>query len=291
MSESSDIPIVFLTAKTDIESITEGFRIGGVDYITKPFNREELLARVKTHLNIQKQRSELRALNATKDKFFSIIAHDLKSPFNQLLGLSELIESYAAKSNDVEIKKMAGLINESAKNGKDLLENLLDWSRTQTGTLSFQLKEIELSALTIEMINMVRHFAVQKSISMDSHVPEGTIVEADENMLKTILRNLLTNAIKFTRNGGRIQVCSKSENNHVRITVEDNGIGIKKDVIPKLFLIEQNPTTKGTREEKGSGLGLILCKEFVDLHNGKIWAESEAGKGSRFHIALPIIES
>jgi signal transduction histidine kinase len=287
-TEYADIPIVFLTAKADIESIKHGFKIGGVDYITKPFNREELLARVKTHLRIQQHRKELQSLNATKDRFFSIIAHDLKSPFNQLLGLSELIESLAAKSDDEEIRNMALLINESAKKGKDLLENLLDWSRNQTGSISFNPTDVSLKVLVDDILEMTRYYAKQKSIEINLNIPEDLMVVADENMLKTVMRNLLTNAIKFTPNRGIIQVGATRGQDHIHITVRDNGVGIKPEILPKLFRIDQNPTTKGTSEEKGTGLGLILCKEFVDMHKGKIWAESTPGEGSIFHVTLPV---
>jgi signal transduction histidine kinase len=285
--EYRDIPIIFLTAKADIESIKHGFKIGGVDYITKPFNREELLARVKTHLNIQQSRKELQSLNATRDRFFSIIAHDLKSPFNQLLGLSELIESLAAKSDDEEIRKMALLINESAKRGKDLLENLLDWSRNQTGSIGFNPTEIPLASLIGDMVEMTHYYAKQKSIEIKMDIPPDLVVTADENMLKTVIRNLLTNAIKFTGSKGTIQIGAAQEQDQVHIAVQDNGVGIKQEILPKLFRVDQNPTTKGTSEEKGTGLGLILCKEFVDIHGGKIWAESSPGEGSVFHVVLP----
>ncbi len=282
-----DVPIIFLTAKTDIESIKNGFNIGGVDYITKPFNREELLARVKTHLALMQQQQELKELNATKDKFFSIIAHDLKSPFNHLLGLTEIINNLAEKSDNKEILEISELINKSAKRGKNLLDNLLEWSRSQIGTHIFNPKNIVLFDSVDETISFASSMAAEKHISIVNDIPQKTIVLADINMLNTILRNLISNAIKFTNPDGVVRIYARDLKHSVKITVEDNGIGISNSILPKLFNIEENPSTIGTGSEKGTGLGLILCREFVDRHGGEIYVKSERGMGSKFIFKLP----
>ncbi len=287
LQNAKDIPIIFLTAKTDIEDIKKGFEVGGVDYITKPFNREELLARVKTHLSLMQQQKELKDLNATKDKFFSIIAHDLKSPFNHLLGLTEIIQDRSREVNNKEIQELAALIHKSAKQGRDLLDNLLEWSRSQIGARDFRPDNTELFDIVNKAISFVEHIASQKDISIVNSIKKDTVVRADVNMLNTILRNLLNNAIKFTKQGGFVKIYARERKEVVEVTVEDNGIGISKSTLSKLFKIDENPSTPGTNNEKGTGLGLILCREFVERHGGTIYVESERGKGSKFIFTLP----
>ena len=285
--QSKDIPIIFLTAKTDIDSITKAFQVGGIDYITKPFNKAELLARVKTHLELLQQRRNLKELNATKDKFFSIIAHDLKSPLNQLLGLSEILQKELESNHADEVKSLAKLMNESARSGRMLLENLLEWSRSQTGTINYSPELIDMAMVTNEVIDLNIQNAIQKNIVMESKVKPGVIAFADENMIKTILRNLISNSIKFTGNGGKIILNAKIDKNLVVCSVADNGIGIKPADLKKLFRIDINPNSIGSSKEKGTGLGLILCKEFVEINGGKIWVESKLGEGSKFKYSIP----
>jgi len=228
---AGDIPIIFLTAKTDIESVKKGFEVGGVDYITKPFNKEELLARVKTHLALMQQQKELMKVNATKDKFFSIIAHDLKSPFNHLLGLTEIIRDLSVETDHKEIRELANLIHKSAKQGRDLLDNLLTWSRSQIGVHDFKPKQVDLHETVNEAIVFVEQIALQKNITINNDVEQQIRARADVNMLNTILRNLLNNAIKFTKPGGYVKVYAVERKEIVEITVEDNGIGISKSTL------------------------------------------------------------
>ena len=285
--QTQDIPVIFLTAKTDIESITKAFKVGGVDYITKPFNKAELLIRVKTHLELKEQRRNLKELNATKDKFFSIIAHDLKSPLNQLLGLSELLQKDIEENEGKEATKLVNLIKVSAKSGRLLLENLLEWSRSQTGTIEYQPKILDLHKITLEVMELNENNALQKGIKIKSKVKKGIKAFADANMLKTILRNLISNGIKFTGSGGDILLSAKVSGGKVIYTVADTGIGIRASDISKLFRIDVNPSSIGKSAEKGTGLGLILCQEFVELNGGKIWAESKYREGSKFKFSLP----
>lgn len=287
--KTHDLPIIFLTAKTDIESITKAFNVGGVDYITKPFNKAELLIRVKTHLELQEQRKNLKELNATKDKFFSIIAHDLKSPLNQLLGLSELLQKDIEKNDGKEATNLVNLINVSAKSGRLLLENLLEWSRSQTGTIKFIPQNLNLKKVTLEVMELNENNALQKGIKLKCKVKEGLQAYADENMLKTILRNLISNGIKFTDKGGHIVLNAKMSGGQVIYSVADTGIGVRVNDIPKLFRIDVNPSTIGSNSEKGTGLGLILCREFVEINGGKIWVESKYREGSTFMFSLPAV--
>lgn len=287
---TKDIPIIFLTAKTDIDSITKGFQVGGIDYITKPFNKAELLARVKTHLELLQQRRNLKELNATKDKFFSIIAHDLKSPLNQLLGLSEILQKELSKGNGDELKNLAKLMNESAKSGRLLLENLLEWSRSQTGTINYNPGILDLAKISNEVIKLNENNSTQKNIAIQSKIKEGLLAFADENMIKTILRNLISNGIKFSKNKGKIVLEAKMEDNRIVYIVSDNGIGIKPADLKKLFRIDINPNSIGNSKEKGTGLGLILCKEFVEINGGEIWVESKLDEGSIFKFSIPVSE-
>ena len=287
---TKDLPVIFLTAKTDIESVTKAFEIGGIDYITKPFNKAELLARVKTHLELQLQKKNLSELNATKDKFFSIIAHDLRSPLNQLIGLSEILQNMIKSDQSEDAIRMVNIINESAKSGRMLLENLLEWSRSQTGSMNFHPETLDLSTLTKEVIDLVAQNARQKEIAIVSNIRNETTAFADANMVKTILRNLISNSIKFTFKGGEIQLDAKVNKNKVTYSVTDDGIGIAESDIKKLFRMDVNPKTIGQSKEKGTGLGLILCKEFVEINRGEIWVKSEFGKGSSFLFSLPATE-
>ncbi len=289
--ESKDIPVIFLTAKSDAESINAAFEVGGVDYITKPFNRTELLARVRTHLELQSQRRHLEELNATKDKFFSIIGHDLKSPLNQLMSLSKIIQTELRTGREDEVMRMANHLTESAKSARLLLENLLEWSRSQTGKINYSPETIDLSEITREVVDLLAQNAVQKNIKIKSTIKPETLVFVDENMIKTILRNLINNAIKFTNRGGEIMLSAEQSSGMVIYSVADNGIGIREEDVKKLFRIDINPNMIGESPEKGTGLGLILCKEFVELNGGEIWAESKWRHGTTFKFRVPAIAS
>jgi CheY-like chemotaxis protein/two-component sensor histidine kinase len=282
-----DIPIIFLTAKADKESIVKGLGAGAVDYVTKPFNDAELVARVKTHLALREAQKNLREANATKDKFFSIIAHDLKNPFNSLIGLSELLIKNFDNFDDVKKKKFIQKIYESSDNMYKLLENLLSWSRMQTGRIEWCPENINLNQIAGENLSLLKTAAENKHIVIISDLNANTTVYADADMVTMVFRNLITNAIKFTREDGVVRIVSKITSNFEEITVSDTGLGLSKEDIKKLFKIDVQHSTCGTAKEKGSGLGLILCKEFIEKNGGKIWVESELGKGSDFKFTLP----
>jgi signal transduction histidine kinase len=240
------------------------------------------------HTRIQQDKLKLEELNKTKDKLFSIIAHDLRGPFNSILGFSKLL---IAKSKDFEIaksKKYLGIINLSAQNTLVLLDNLLNWAKSQTGQINLNPKKIILSSIIREIIELSNPAAIAKEISLIQNIPDKIVAYADEDMLKIVLRNLISNAIKYTNHGGNIGVLANREQSQVEITITDNGVGMNEETINKLFRIETYETTIGTAKEKGSGLGLILCKELVEKQGGKIWVESEEGKGSDFKFTLPL---
>ncbi len=292
--ETASIPVIFLTARTQTEDIVTGFKAGGVDYITKPFNTEELLSRIFTHLElkesrdtIKKQNKLLKELNATKDKFFRIIAHDLKSAFNQLLGFSSLLFESSDKSVSDEVRELSFLLNKSAKNTFKLLENLLSWARFQSGHIKFEPEELSVSILVKDSIVLLREGAENKGVNLKVEVPEDYIIRADKNMVNTVIRNLVTNAIKFTKENGQVTVKAEKRKDSTIISVIDTGIGISEQTLSKLFKLEFQDSIPGTNDEKGTGLGLIICKEFIERHKGTIRVESEVGKGSTFSFCIP----
>lgn len=245
------------------------------------------LTRILQREQIKKQNKALFDSNAEKDKFFSIIAHDLKNPFNSILGFSNLIIEQLKVKNYDAIDMYAKIINQSTNSALDLLMNLMDWTRAHTGRMEFNPGNIDLNRFIIETEYLFAATLKQKNISLKHNIPEKTVVYADENMIRTILRNLISNAIKFTHPEGQIVLDVIQNQNECLITVKDSGVGIPKESLDMLFRLDQNKSTKGTQNETGTGLGLILCKELIEKHNGRIWVESEPGKGSTFHISIP----
>jgi PAS domain S-box-containing protein len=233
---------------------------------------------------------ELKDLNATKDKFFSIIAHDLKGPFNAILGFSDLlVESYDDFSED-EKKNFIRNIKIASDSTYKLLENLLDWSRLQTGKINPKPELIDLSLLTLENISVLKSMADNKQIRLYSSIQFDTKVFADANMVRTILRNLISNAIKFTRIGGEVEINANAKNGMIQVCVCDNGVGISPQRLRMLFRIDEKLSTKGTANETGTGLGLLLCKEMIERQGGHMRVESKPEQGSRFYFTLPLEE-
>ncbi|WP_372948157.1 ATP-binding protein [Mariniphaga sp.] len=237
---------------------------------------------------LKESEARLSEMNATKDKFFSIIAHDLKSPFNSILGFSELLAEQVQKGDYNGIEKYASVIQHSSGRAMELLTNLLEWARSQTGRMEFQPEFFELNVLVKEVLALLENVAQQKSITIINNLPGILPVFADRKMVGTILRNLISNGIKFTHRGGEIRISSQENDGKMVVSVSDSGVGISREVLEKLFRIEENYTTAGTKNEKGTGLGLLLCKEFVEMHGGKIWVESEVGNGSTFRFSLQV---
>ena len=231
---------------------------------------------------------ELNQINAEKDKFFSIIAHDLKSPFNAIIGFSDILVVQVEKNNLEKIKEFAGIIQQSSHRAMELLMNLMEWSQSQTGRMNFSQVNINLAELIDEAVLLLNDSAVQKLITIGKNLPLSMAVYADKAMISIVFRNLISNAIKFTKLDGNIVISASENQNEVTISVKDSGVGISKDRIEKLFSLDESYSTTGTNKEKGTGLGLILCKDFVEKHNGKIWVESKIGEGSQFKFTLPL---
>jgi len=225
-------------------------------------------------------------LIATKDKFFSIIAHDLKNPFNTILGFSELLHNNIEKYDNTKILKFANSIHSAATQTFTLLENLLEWSRLQRGMIVPRFMNLNLKFVANEIETVCAAAAKSKKIELINNIISDVYVEADNEMTKSIFRNLVSNAIKFTKLCGVVKLDYKETDNHVQVQVSDNGIGIQTENLPFLFKIEKNISTPGTADEKGTGLGLQLCKELIEKQEGKIWCESKENEGSIFYFTL-----
>lgn len=283
-----EIPVIFITALSDVNDKIQGFQVGGVDYITKPLRHEEVLARVHTHLLLRQQRRQLEIENAAKNKFFSIIAHDLRGPLHSIHELVKANKELLERQEFDQIKKLLDLEYAATENLTKLLENLLTWARIQQGTIEFRPQTLNIGHLCRYTIEVLKPTAHQKQITLTSDLPGEALVLADMNMVETIVRNLVSNAIKFTPEGGNITISMKHAQHAVTIAITDTGIGIESDVLPKLFDIDRKYHRAGTAHEKGTGLGLILCKEFVERHGGTIQVKSELNHGSTFSFTLPL---
>lgn len=305
---------VMLTGQASLEGVSNAVNKADLyRYINKPWDKDDMIMTIKeaiksfdleheilqknkelSQLNesleqkVEERTHQLEELNKTKDKFFSIIAHDLRNPFNTLLGFSELMRVNFDRYSKEQIRSYIDILYETADSGYALLKNLLEWSRSQTGSLKITPEVIDIANITRDVIQLLENSATKKQIKIINKLEDAVTAYADLNMIHTTIRNLLSNAIKYTNTGGTISIASDQKDDFISICVEDNGIGMSKENIEKLFRIDMNVSTKGTNDESGTGLGLLLCKEFVEKNGGKIWVESEPDKGSRFFFTVPI---
>jgi PAS domain S-box-containing protein len=245
---------------------------------------------IRDTTKIKQYEKQLLQLNADKDRFMSILAHDLRSPFTSILGFLQLLTKNIRKYDINKIEMQINTAYNSALRVFNLLEDLLSWTRSQSGKLTFEPLELNFSTICNDVVEILKPNADTKNITINQMMVKEINVLADVNMLNTILRNLISNAIKFTNSDGRIDIYAEKNHKNVTITVSDNGIGIETEAIKKMFDVSQFYSTTGTANEKGTGLGLLLCKEFVEKHGGKIWVESELGKGSNFKFTMPLCE-
>ncbi len=248
---------------------------------------KEITYRKEAEASLLKSETELRDTNASKDKFFSIIAHDLKSPLAALRSMIGMLDDSLEEFSDEEIKEVVHEMNQSGKQVYELLEDLLSWSRAQTGKIQYHPDNFDISIVAVNVLTLLKANAEKKDINLHSKIKEGTVCYADPNMISTVLRNLISNALKFTNTKGEVFIDSKETDSFLEISVNDNGVGISKENLEKLFRIDVHLTTIGTSNEKGTGLGLILCKEFIETNDGRIWVESEPGNGTSFKFTLP----
>jgi signal transduction histidine kinase len=255
-------------------------------YVNQRKNSKRLeVAKIK----VQEQNEQLQEVNATKDKFFSIIGHDLKGPLNSLTSFSNLLMHHTHSLSKEEIKMLATDLDKSLKNLFTLLENLLEWSRSQTGNIEFTAEKFDLNEMIQSNVSLLKKQAENKNITIEIVNQDPAIIVSHQNSINTVIRNLLSNAIKFTSEGGKIKLGVVSNDNEWIVKVADNGVGMPDGVVDKIFRIDTKHSTQGTAKEKGTGLGLILCKEFVEKNGGNIWAKSKEGKGSLFAFSIPKI--
>lgn len=298
ISEYKDIPVIFLTGKVNVKDKVKGFEVGGVDYVTKPFNEQELIARIQTHIELRRARNQieqqaenLKQSNALKDRMFSIIGHDLRSPLS------------AAKLKMDFI--MRGIINPKAENFVDetvyellktmdealnLLQNLLGWAKSESDQIQVIPENLDLKDIVDQTFRLLKLGSEHKKITLVNNIPEDTFVHADLNTTKTVLRNLLSNAIKFTPFEGEIKVNAIFKEEQTIVEVQDNGQGIPPEDISKILNPNEHFSKLGTEKEPGTGLGLVLCQNFVNKNGGTLRIRSTVGKGSTFYFDLPIGE-
>lgn len=250
--------------------------------------KEDITIQKRAEQLLKESEKNLKIANATKDKFFSIIAHDLRSPFNAIIGLADMLLKNHSQYDSQLREQLIKSIADSSKNTFDMLENLLEWSRSQTGGLQFNPEKYPLENIITESIDQVKENAVRKNIQLSYHMDHPITVTVDGAMLNSVLRNLISNAIKFTPKSGKIEVTVKESGDHITVSVTDNGVGMSQEKLKLLFSDLYTETTKGTDNEMGHGLGLMLCKEFVEKHGGKISVESKTGVGSTFSFTIPL---
>ncbi|MBK7267718.1 MAG: response regulator [Ignavibacteriales bacterium] len=296
------IPVIVLTGNEDKSLALKAVREGAQDYLVKGEVHSSLLARsifyavergrlqhekMLNQEKLKKYSEELEVLNATKDKFFSILAHDLKSPFNAFIGITDILAEDIDILDKEQIKSFVLDINRSAHSQFKLLENLLAWAQMQRGLMKFEPIELEINTVINDVFQLYLDNAMEKDLKLINETPLGKTIKADHNMLYLLLRNLVYNAIKFTNPGGEIRVGENATSGFSEIYVADSGVGINPSSLSKMFRIESQSTTLGTAHEKGTGLGLVLCKDMVEKNGGTIRVSSEVGVGTTFYFTIP----
>lgn len=298
---TSEIPVIFLTAKTQTEDIIKGFEVGGVDYITKPFKHEELLARIRTHVELKRskdiildQNERLKQLNAEKSEFMSIAAHDLKNPLQVMVGFSKILEQNSGDFTPEEVKEFAGDIRESGETMFKIITDLLDINAIEEGRVEFSNDEFDICDLIDRMVDLYRIKADEKSIQIEiNHESPENRIFADPTRVSQILDNLISNAVKFSPFKKKIFIGSSrsraegTDNDIIRIEIQDQGPGISKEDKDKLFIKFAKLKARPTNNESSTRLGLSIVKNFTERMNGRVWCESEEGEGARFIIELP----
>ena len=290
-----EIPIIFLTALDDTQSIVNGFKLGVGDFISKPFRKEELMVRIKHQLSlvaarriIEEKNEELRKTIAGRDKMYSVIAHDLRSPMASMkMLLNTIMMSVEKDKIDPDIFDMLEMSNKTSEEVFSLLDNLLKWTKSQLGKLTVIPQKLDISGLADGVVEVMNSVAEVKHIKLIRTDHESFFVYVDIEMIKSMLRNLISNAVKFSNPDSEIKVGIKAEDGKVIVSVTDSGKGIKKEDQHKLLKDSTHFTTYGTNSEEGSGLGLLLCRDFARKNGGELWFESEENLGSVFSFSLP----
>ncbi|SHG69302.1 hybrid sensor histidine kinase/response regulator [Flagellimonas flava] len=291
-----DIPIIFLTGKVNVKDKVKGFEVGGVDYVTKPFNEQELVARIHTHValvraknQIEEQAQNLKQSNDLKDRMFSIIGHDLRSPLSAAkLKMDFIMRGIIDPKDDKFLDETVFDLLKTMDEALNLLQNLLGWAKSESDQIQMIPEKLNLTDLVEQTFRLLKLGSDHKRIEMQNNVPEGALAFADNNMIKTVLRNIVSNAIKFTPVEGMIKINGKLKKDRLVIEIEDNGNGIPKEDIKKILNPNEHFSKLGTEKEPGTGLGLILCQNFMERNGGALKIRSEVGKGSTFYFDLPL---
>lgn len=294
--QTAEIPIIFLTALNSTADIVKGFQVGANDFISKPFNKEELIIRVTHQISlvaakrlILSKTEELQRTIAGRDKLYSVIAHDLRSPMGSIkVVLNMLILNLPFEKIGAEMYELLTMANQTTEDVFSLLDNLLKWTKSQIGKLNVVYQDVDLVEVTDGVIEIFSMVASLKKIRIREMKPERMMVNADIDMLKTVVRNLLSNAIKFSKENSEILVKMEEVNGMAVVSVQDHGCGISEEGQKKLLHADTHFSTFGTNNEEGSGLGLLLCKDFVVKNGGKLWFTSKEGEGSIFSFSIPV---
>jgi two-component system sensor histidine kinase/response regulator len=282
-----EIPIIFLTAKNQLEDLQEGFNSGGVDYITKPFRKDELLVRVRTHLELSNARKKIMEMNLTRNKLYSIIAHDIRSPFS---GIAQTIDALSNNYLDPEsnlFKDILVSLKQKTNETISLLNNLLEWTKLHSESISLSPKTTNLSLLIFECTHLFKGSAANKNIKIEQNIPENAEGFFDEVTIHTAIRNIFSNAIKFTPENGIIKIDFEYSEQFASLHIRDSGVGISKAILHKIFDKNEHYTSRGTNNEQGSGLGLYIVKDFVEKNCGTVSIDSNVGQGTVVTINLP----
>lgn len=293
---TADIPIIFLTALNSTADIVKGFQVGANDFISKPFNKEELIIRVTHQISlvaakrlILSKTEELQRTIAGRDKLYSVIAHDLRSPMGSIkMVLNMLILNLPSEKIGAEMYELLTMANQTTEDVFSLLDNLLKWTKSQIGKLNVVYQDVDLVEVTDGVIEIFSMVASLKKIRIREMKPEKMMVNADIDMLKTVVRNLLSNAIKFSKENSEVLVKMEEVDGMAVVSVQDYGCGISEEGQKKLLRTDTHFSTFGTNNEEGSGLGLLLCKDFVVKNGGKLWFTSKEGEGSIFSFSIPV---
>lgn len=293
---TADIPIIFLTALNSTADIVKGFQVGANDFISKPFNKEELIIRVTHQISlvaakrlILSKTEELQRTIAGRDKLYSVIAHDLRSPMGSIkMVLNMLILNLPSEKIGAEMYELLTMANQTTEDVFSLLDNLLKWTKSQIGKLNVVYQDVDLVEVTDGVIEIFSMVASLKKIRIREMKPEKMMVNADIDMLKTVVRNLLSNAIKFSKENSEVLVKMEEVDGMAVVGVQDYGCGISEEGQKKLLHTDTHFSTFGTNNEEGSGLGLLLCKDFVVKNGGKLWFTSKEGEGSIFSFSIPV---
>jgi len=293
---TADIPIIFLTALNSTADIVKGFQVGANDFISNPFNKEELIIRVTHQISlvaakrlILSKTEELQRTIAGRDKLYSVIAHDLRSPMGSIkMVLNMLILNLPSEKIGAEMYELLTMANQTTEDVFSLLDNLLKWTKSQIGKLNVVYQDVDLVEVTDGVIEIFSMVASLKKIRIREMKPEKMMVNADIDMLKTVVRNLLSNAIKFSKENSEVLVKMEEVDGMAVVSVQDYGCGISEEGQKKLLHTDTHFSTFGTNNEEGSGLGLLLCKDFVVKNGGKLWFTSKEGEGSIFSFSIPV---